>query len=353
MGREDAPPAANAPVPEALCPEGFTGLKVGPPKVKATGLPAVLSSMAHALGTARGRPRRPHAGRTQPEGRLRLPELRLARPGRPPGRRRVLRERREGRSPGRRRQRHRAASSSPSTASPSWPRSRTTGTASRAGSPSRWCCGPARTHYEPIAWDDAFTLIAEELNALAAPDEAVFYTSGRTSNEAAFLYQLFVPAVRHQQPARLLEHVPRVERRGARPRPSASARGRSRSRTSRRRNCIFIIGQNPGTNHPRMLTALQKAKRAGREIVAVNPLPEAGLMAFSNPQEVRGMLGFGTPLADLFLQVRINGDVALLQGDHEGAAGRGREPRPRARPGVHRRARTDRASTTSPRRCAA
>src|SRR5690349_20047111 len=77
---------------------------------------------------------------------------------------------------------------------------------------------------------------------------------------------------------------------------------------------ILVIGQNPGTNHPRMLTALQRAKRAGAAIVAINPLPEAGLIRFKHPQELRGLFGQGTPLADLFLQVRINGDVALLQG---------------------------------------
>ena len=76
---------------------------------------------------------------------------------------------------------------------------------------------------------------------------------------------------------------------------------------------IFVVGQNPGTNHPRMLTALETAKRRGARIVTVNPLPEPGLMRFKNPQTVRGLVGRGTPLADLFLQIRVNGDLALFK----------------------------------------
>src|SRR5258705_365222 len=77
---------------------------------------------------------------------------------------------------------------------------------------------------------------------------------------------------------------------------------------------IFVIGQNPGTNHPRMLTSLQRAKRNGCKLVHINPLPEAGMVRFKHPQEVTKLIGSGTPLADLFLQVKINGDVALLKG---------------------------------------
>ncbi len=145
---------------------------------------------------------------------------------------------------------------------------------------------PASDHYRPIDWDDAFGIVADALAAAGDPDRAVFYTSGRTSNEAAFLYQLLRAPVRHQQPARLLEHVPRVERRGAGADDRASARGASRSTTSHDADLIIVAGQNPGTNHPRMLTALEVAKRAGATIVAVNPLPEAGLIRFKNPQRI-------------------------------------------------------------------
>jgi molybdopterin-dependent oxidoreductase alpha subunit len=168
-------------------------------------------------------------------------------------------------------------------------------------------------HYEPIDWMDAFALIANELNALASPDEAIFYTSGRTSNEAAFLYQLFVRQF------------------GTNNLPDCSNMCHESSGTGMKEtlgfgkgtvtledftlcDAIFVIGQNPGTNHPRMLSTLLAAKRRGCRIVHINPLPEAGLTRFKHPQEVWTWLGSGTKLADLFLQVRINGDVALLKG---------------------------------------
>src|ERR1700704_1782891 len=168
-------------------------------------------------------------------------------------------------------------------------------------------------HYEPIAWDEAFGLIANELNSLASPDEAIFYTSGRTSNEAAFLYQLFVRQF------------------GTNNLPDCSNMCHESSGTGMKEtlgfgkgtvtladfdlaDAIFVIGQNPGTNHPRMLTSLLAAKRRGCKIVHINPLPETGLARFKHPQEVWTWLGQGTKLADLFLQVRVNGDVALLKG---------------------------------------
>ena len=168
-------------------------------------------------------------------------------------------------------------------------------------------------HYQPIAWDDAFALIAAELNALASPDEAIFYTSGRTSNEAAFLYQLFVRQfgtnnlpdcsnMCHESSGAALSSTIGI------------GKGTVRLDDFEKAQVILILGQNPGTNHPRMLLALQRAKRAGAKIIAINPLPEAGLMRFKNPQEIGGLLGRGTDLADLFLQVRINGDAALLKG---------------------------------------
>ncbi|MDT5158128.1 MAG: hypothetical protein QOH51_2485 [Acidobacteriota bacterium] len=169
------------------------------------------------------------------------------------------------------------------------------------------------THYEPIEWDDAFKLIAGELNALSSPDEAAFYTSGRASNEAAFLYQLFVRQfgtnnlpdcsnMCHESSGRALTETIGV------------GKGTVTLDDFELADCVFIIGQNPGTNHPRMLTTLRAAKRRGCRIVHVNPLPEAGLGRFKHPQHPIDMLGGGTQLSDLFLQVRVNGDVALLKG---------------------------------------
>jgi len=169
------------------------------------------------------------------------------------------------------------------------------------------------THYEPIAWDDAFQLIANELNSLASPDEALFYTSGRTSNEAAFLYQLFV----RQYGTNNLPDCSNMchESSGAALKETIGiGKGTVTLEDFDMAELIIVIGQNPGTNHPRMLTSLLKAKRSGCRIIHINPLPETGLQKFKHPQEVFSFLGEGTQLSDLFLQVRINGDVALLKG---------------------------------------
>jgi molybdopterin-dependent oxidoreductase alpha subunit len=169
---------------------------------------------------------------------------------------------------------------------------------------------PGAAHYQPLSWDQTFGLLGSELRALASPDEAVFYTSGRTSNEAAFLYQLFVRAYgtnnlpdcsnmcHESSGSGLTETI-------------GAGKGTVRLDDFEKAQLILVVGQNPGTNHPRMLTALQAAKRAGAKIVGVNPLREAGLIGFKHPQEV---LRRATTLSDLFLQVRINGDVALFQG---------------------------------------
>ncbi|HEU4594790.1 MAG TPA: FdhF/YdeP family oxidoreductase [Pyrinomonadaceae bacterium] len=169
------------------------------------------------------------------------------------------------------------------------------------------------THYEPLTWDEAFAFVASELNALDSPDEAAFYTSGRTSNEAAFLYQLFVRLfgtnnlpdcsnMCHESSGSALTATIGV------------GKGTVTLEDFNLAEAVFVIGQNPGTNHPRMLTALQKAKQRGCRIVHINPLPEAGLTRFKHPQHPSDVLGRGTELADLFLQVRVNGDVALLKG---------------------------------------
>lgn len=168
------------------------------------------------------------------------------------------------------------------------------------------------THYEPLTWKDAFTRIANALNGLQSPDEAVFYTSGRTSNEAAFLYQLFVRefGTNNLPDCSNMCHessgVALTESLGI-------GKGSVKLEDFYEAEVIIILGQNPGTNHPRMLTALQKAKANGAIIIAVNPLPETGLMGFSNPQQLKGIFGIGTQLTDIFLQVKINGDMALLQ----------------------------------------
>ena len=169
------------------------------------------------------------------------------------------------------------------------------------------------THYEPVSWGDAFELVAAELNSLNYPDQAIFYTSGRTSNEAAFLYQLFVRQfgtnnlpdcsnMCHESSGSALSETIGV------------GKGTVTLEDFDKAEAIFVIGQNPGTNHPRMLAALEHAKRNGCKLVHINPLPEVGMTRFKHPQHVLGLLGSGTQLADLFLQVRINGDVALLKG---------------------------------------
>ncbi|UGQ10319.1 FdhF/YdeP family oxidoreductase [Yinghuangia sp. ASG 101] len=167
-------------------------------------------------------------------------------------------------------------------------------------------------HYVPVTWDEAFGIIADELGALDSPDEAAFYTSGRTSNEAAFAYQLFVRAfgtnnlpdcsnMCHESSGSALTETIGI------------GKGSVSLEDLHRADLILVVGQNPGTNHPRMLSALEKAKRAGAHIVAVNPLPEAGLMRFKNPQRPNGIAGRGTALADEYAQIRVNGDLALFR----------------------------------------
>lgn len=171
---------------------------------------------------------------------------------------------------------------------------------------------PGDTHYSAIAWDDAYRLIADHLGALASPDEAVFYTSGRTSNETAFLYQLLVRSfgTNNLPDCSNMCH----ESSGA---ALVSSIGIGKGSVSiddfAAADLIIVAGQNPGTNHPRMLSALADAKSNGAKIVAINPLPEAGLLNFRDPQTVRGFTT-GVAIADDFLQIRLGGDLALFQG---------------------------------------
>jgi len=172
---------------------------------------------------------------------------------------------------------------------------------------------PGADHYRPIGWDEACRLIAEHLHALAGPDEAVFYTSGRTSNEAAFLYQLMVRSfgtnnlpdcsnMCHESSGTALTESIGI------------GKGSVTVDDVEHADLIIIAGQNPGTNHPRMLGVLEKARANGARVIAVNPLPEAGLIRFRDPQKVNGVVGHGVPIADEFVQIRIGGDMALFQG---------------------------------------
>ncbi|GIF25332.1 molybdopterin-dependent oxidoreductase alpha subunit [Actinoplanes tereljensis] len=168
------------------------------------------------------------------------------------------------------------------------------------------------THYEPISWASAFELIGSSLRGLASPDEAIFYTSGRTSNEAAFLYQLFARAYGTNNMPDCSNMCHESTSVGL-ARTIGVGKGSISLQDLYEADLIVISGQNPGTNHPRMLTALEIAKKNGARILAINPLPEAGLLRFDNPQKPRGLVGRGTGLADRLLQIRSNGDLALWQ----------------------------------------
>ncbi|MGV9676475.1 FdhF/YdeP family oxidoreductase [Nocardia sp. NPDC003482] len=171
---------------------------------------------------------------------------------------------------------------------------------------------PGDTHYSPIAWDDAYRLIANTLRDLASPDEAVFYTSGRTANETAFLYQLLVRSygTNNLPDCSNMCH----ESSGA---ALSSSIGIGKGSVSiddfAAADLIVVAGQNPGTNHPRMLSALATAKANGATVIAVNPLPETGLIGFRDPQTLKG-LTTGVTIADDFLQIRLGGDMALFRG---------------------------------------
>ncbi|MEN2281624.1 FdhF/YdeP family oxidoreductase [Algoriphagus sp. SE2] len=167
-------------------------------------------------------------------------------------------------------------------------------------------------NYSPVEWDTVFETIGNKLKSLTTPDDGIFYTSGRTSNEAAFLYQLFVRIfgtnnmpdcsnMCHESSGVALNHTLGI------------GKGSVILEDFYHSELILIFGQNPGTNHPRMLSSLKKAKEQGAKIVVINPLKEAGLLSFEDPQTVSGILGIGATLADLYLQIRINEDVALVQ----------------------------------------
>ena len=167
-------------------------------------------------------------------------------------------------------------------------------------------------NYQPVSWEKAFSIVAKELNSLEDPNEAIFYTSGRASNEAAFSYQLFVRQfgtnnlpdcsnMCHEATGLALSETTGIGK--------ASVKLDDIAKT----DLLMIFGQNPGTNAPRMLTELQKLKQNGGKIIAINPMPETGFMGFKHPQKPWEWVGDGTPLQDLYLQVKINGDLALVK----------------------------------------
>ena len=169
-----------------------------------------------------------------------------------------------------------------------------------------------KVHYEPIAWHDAYELISSELRQLATPDEAIFYTSGRSSNEAAFLYGMFARAfgtnnmpdcsnMCHESSGVALSQTLGI------------GKGSVKLEDIHGAEVVIVAGQNPGTNHPRMLSALEKCKENGGKIISINPLEESGLINFKNPQSIKGMMGDGEDLTDIHLQVKINQDIPLVK----------------------------------------
>jgi molybdopterin-dependent oxidoreductase alpha subunit len=168
-------------------------------------------------------------------------------------------------------------------------------------------------HYEPIAWDEAYQMIADELNALTSPDEAIFYTSGRASNESAFLYSVFA---RHFGTNNMPDcsNMCHESSGSALTESIGIGKGTVTIEDFAKAQVIFLIGHNPATNHPRMMTTLAEAKQAGAKIITINPLVEGGLLRFKDPQTVKGVIGNGEKLTDIYLQIRINGDIPLFKG---------------------------------------
>ncbi len=171
---------------------------------------------------------------------------------------------------------------------------------------------PGSVHYEPISWDESFELIAKKLQDLDSPDEAIFYTSGRSSNEAAFLYGLFSRAygTNNMPDCSNMCHESSGVALGE---TLGIGKGSVKLEDFDEAEVVMVIGQNPGTNHPRMLSALEKCKVNGGKVITINPLEEAGLKRFKNPQEIKGILGSGETITDIHLQVKINQDVPLLK----------------------------------------
>jgi molybdopterin-dependent oxidoreductase alpha subunit len=172
---------------------------------------------------------------------------------------------------------------------------------------------PGSDYYSELSWDEAFDIIADELVSLDNPDQAVFYTSGRTSNEAAFLWQLLARrfGTNNLPDCSNMCH----ESSGVALSDSIGiGKGTVTLDDFTKADLIIVVGQNPGTNHPRMLTALRDAKRAGASIISINPLLETGMKRFKHPQAPLELLGRGTLISDEHVPVRVNGDFALFRG---------------------------------------
>ncbi|NNK75709.1 MAG: FdhF/YdeP family oxidoreductase, partial [Maribacter sp.] len=171
---------------------------------------------------------------------------------------------------------------------------------------------PGKVNYEPITWQDAYALISQELRKLASPDEAIFYTSGRSSNEAAFLYGMFARAfgTNNMPDCSNMCHESSGVALGE---TLGIGKGSIKLEDLYEAEVIIVAGQNPGTNHPRMLAALEKCKENGGKIISINPLEESGLINFKNPQSVKGMLGSGEDLTNIHLPVNINQDIPLIK----------------------------------------
>jgi molybdopterin-dependent oxidoreductase alpha subunit len=302
----------NKSIPNPENPESFTGLQLGEPKVTAAGIPAVISSAKHVfgeMGIGRGIKA---LGALNQKGGVDCPGC--AWPDPDDDRSAVAEYCENG---------------AKAIAEEATTKSLTAkffaensvydlsllddyriGKKGRVAQPMYLAKGA--THYTQISWENAFAKMAEHLNNLDSPNEAVFYTSGRTSNEAAFLYQLFVREygtnnlpdcsnMCHESSGVALSETVGI------------GKGSVKLEDFYNTEVILILGQNPGTNHPRMLSALKKAKENGATIVSINPIIETGLLNFANPQEVRGALGIKSKLTDIYVQVKINGDMALLK----------------------------------------
>jgi len=171
---------------------------------------------------------------------------------------------------------------------------------------------PESDFYQPISWNDSFDIIAEHLVSLDKPDQAIFYTSGRTSNEAAFLWQLLARRfgtnnlpdcsnMCHESSGVALSESIGI------------GKGTVTLNDFNSADLIIVVGQNPGTNHPRMLTALRDARKKGASIISINPLVETGMKKFKHPQNPLEMFGTGSKIADTHLKVKINSDQALFR----------------------------------------
>ena len=237
---------------------------------------------------------------------------------------RVLRERREGRGRGGHDAKRIGARVLRRTGrSTRWPRSPTTGSTQQGRLTEPMVLREGAPHYEPISWDDAFDLIGERAaRARVAGRGGVLHLRPREQRGGVPVPALRAP-VRHQQPARLLEHVPRVERHGADARRIGIGKGTVTLEDFEQADCIFIIGQNPGTNHPRMLTSLEQAKKHGaQDRQRSTRCPRPGFIRFktrtrtsTRRRSVRATARHGRrSWPTCYLPVRINGDVALFKG---------------------------------------